>query len=92
MAMSVTMAAASIADALAHEGAVPLDGTPLRDGQFALTTRLRQASPIRRGDLVVVKSAELARPVVKRVIGLPGESVTIESGRVFVDGDVLGEP
>lgn len=64
----------------------------LRDGQLALTTRLRRLSPIRRGDLVVVESAELARSVVKRVIGLPGETVTIEAGRVCVDGDVLDEP
>ncbi len=30
--------------------------------------------------------------LVKRVVGLPGESVTIANGQVHVDGEVLAEP
>ena len=29
---------------------------------------------------------------VKRVIGLPGETVDIENGQVFIDGEALDEP
>ncbi len=47
----------------------------------------------RRGDVVVIRdpsgSPEL---LIKRVIGLPGERVTIAEGRVFVDGRMLDEP
>jgi signal peptidase I len=64
----------------------------LRDGQFVLTRRLWPFSRIRRGDVVVVASPELGRDVVKRVIGLPGETVAIREGSVSVDGRPLAEP
>jgi signal peptidase I len=47
----------------------------------------------RRGDVVVLHdpsgSSEL---LIKRVIGLPGERVTVADGRVFIDGVQLDEP
>ena len=64
----------------------------LRDGQLALTGTLKRASRVHRGDVVVVDSAEVGGLVVKRVIGLPGEFVTIREGRVSIDGRSLAEP
>jgi signal peptidase I len=64
----------------------------LRDGQLVLTRRLWPFSRIRRGDVVVIASPELGRDVVKRVIGLPGETVAIREGSVSVDGRPLAEP
>ena len=45
------------------------------------------------GDLVVFKpnGNENAHYHIKRVVGLPGDTVTIESGRVFIDGELLNE-
>jgi signal peptidase I len=47
----------------------------------------------RRGDVVVLHDptggSEL---LIKRVIGLPGERVTIADGRVFIDGVAIDEP
>jgi signal peptidase I len=47
----------------------------------------------RRGDVVVIHdpsgSPEL---LIKRVIGLPGERITVTDGRVYVDGTALDEP
>jgi signal peptidase I len=47
----------------------------------------------RRGDVVVIKdpggSPEL---LIKRVVGLPGERVTVANNRVFIDGVPLDEP
>jgi len=46
-----------------------------------------------RGDIVLLKHAE--RQILqnaKRVVGLPGETITIEGGAVFVDGVRLEEP
>ena len=47
----------------------------------------------RRGDVVVLQdpggSPEL---LIKRVVGLPGERVTIANGSVFVDGVAIDEP
>lgn len=50
------------------------------------TTRLR------RGDVVVFHSPDAGRRVVKRVVGLPGEAVTVGPGGVVVDGVPLDEP
>lgn len=64
----------------------------LRDGRLAPTRRLRRTTPVRRGDVVVIDSAEAGRRVVKRVVGLPGERVSIRAGAVRVDGRALAEP
>lgn len=45
------------------------------------------------GDLIVFKpnGNENAHYHIKRVVGLPGDTVTIQSGRVFIDGELLDE-
>ncbi|MBN1564320.1 MAG: signal peptidase I [Anaerolineae bacterium] len=46
-----------------------------------------------RGDVVVLESpAEADELLIKRVIGLPGETIMIQDGRVYVDGSLLEEP
>jgi signal peptidase I len=47
--------------------------------------------PVERGDIIVFHHP---RPplLVKRVIGLPGDRIRIEDGRVLVNGAVLDEP
>jgi signal peptidase I len=47
----------------------------------------------RRGDIVVLQDPTGGPiPLIKRVVGLPGERVTITSGHVYVDGVLLDEP
>jgi len=47
----------------------------------------------RRGDIVVLHDPTGGPDLlIKRVIGLPGERVTITDGRVYIDGSLLGEP
>ena len=49
--------------------------------------------PIRRGDVVVFwYPLDTSKSYIKRVVGLPGELVTIEDGHVLVDGKPLAEP
>ncbi len=49
--------------------------------------------PPHRGDIVVLKSPNRhSPPLIKRVVGLPGEEVRIADGRVFIDGKALDEP
>jgi signal peptidase I len=64
----------------------------LPDASMALTRHLWRTTQVRRGDVVIVRSRELGETVVKRVIGLPGERVTIRSGDVSIDGHALAEP
>jgi signal peptidase I len=64
----------------------------LHDGDVVLTRRLRETELIRRGEVVLVASAELGRPVVKRVIGLPGDRVDVCAHGVRLNSVDLGEP
>jgi signal peptidase I len=48
---------------------------------------------VRRGDVVVFQSVEDPEiDLVKRVVGMPGETIEIRRGRVLVDGRPLEEP
>ena len=64
----------------------------LQDGALVLTRRLDRRATLRRGDVVVADSRELGRHVVKRIVGLPGETVAFEAGQVHIDGRPLAEP
>lgn len=48
---------------------------------------------VRRGDIVVFKyPKEPDRDFIKRVIGLPGETLELRNKRVYIDGEPLEEP
>jgi signal peptidase I len=66
----------------------------LHDGQHLIIDKLsyRLHSP-ERGDIVVFHFPhDPSRDYIKRVIGLPGETVEIREGRVYVNGKLLEEP
>ncbi|TMR62729.1 signal peptidase I, partial [Streptococcus pseudopneumoniae] len=49
--------------------------------------------PPKRADIIVFRFPnDPDRDFVKRVIGLPGETVSMKRGEVFIDGDKLDEP
>jgi len=62
--------------------------------QFIIVSRLSYVlGDPERGDVVVFHYPEdPERDFIKRVIGLPGETVTIWGGRVYIDGKLLDEP
>jgi signal peptidase I len=65
----------------------------LRDGEFVLVNKLayRLGSPT-RGDIIVFRSTtEADLDLIKRVVGLPGDRVTIGGGHVSVNGQTLTE-
>jgi signal peptidase I len=51
---------------------------------------------VRRGDVVVFESppndGSATKDLIKRVIGLPGETIEAHDGHVFINGQVLDEP
>ena len=56
-------------------------------------TALLPIDPIRRGDIIVFKYPEdPERDFIKRVIGLPGETLELREKRVYIDGTPLDEP
>ncbi len=49
--------------------------------------------PIQRGDVVVFwYPLDHSKSFIKRVVGLPGETVEIRQGTVYVDGKIVPEP
>ena len=58
-----------------------------------LEERLLPIDPIRRGDILVFKYPEdPERDFIKRVIGLPGETIELKAKKVYIDGTPLDEP
>ena len=63
------------------------------DGQYLLVSKVDYMlhSP-ERGDVIIFQApTNLERDFIKRVIGLPGESIEIREGRVFVNGEPLAQ-
>ena len=47
----------------------------------------------KRGDVIVLRRpGRSTEPLIKRVVGLPGETVETRNGRVYINGKVLDEP
>jgi len=59
----------------------------------ALERALLPVRNIRRGDVIVFKYPDDPnRDFIKRVIGLPGETVELKAKKVYIDGHPLDEP
>ena len=46
----------------------------------------------RRGDVVVIDAPDQSEMLIKRVVGLPGETIELRNGQVYIDGEPLTEP
>ena len=64
-----------------------------KDGQFIFTDKIsyRMGVP-KRGEVIVFKDPKNPDiDFIKRIIGLPGETVKISEGRVYINGQVFDE-
>lgn len=70
----------------------------LRVGDRVLVNKMSyRLHDVNRGDIVVFErppnaSVSEIRDLIKRVVGLPGETIVARDGKVFVDGVALDEP
>ncbi len=49
-------------------------------------------TPPKRGDIVVLKYPGVKEDIIKRVIAVAGETITVHNGSVYIDGIRLDEP
>ncbi|HJX58932.1 signal peptidase I [Candidatus Woesebacteria bacterium RBG_19FT_COMBO_47_8] len=65
------------------------------DKEYLLTDKVKykilKESP-QRGDVIVfIPPLERDKEYIKRIIGLPGETVSIKEGRIIINGEILEE-
>lgn len=59
---------------------------------YPLREWMGDKEPIKRGDIVVLLYPEdPSKSYIKRVVGLPGERIEIEDGRLFINGQQMPE-
>ena len=63
------------------------------DGEYLLTDKISyRFNPPEHGDIIVFKAPRNEDyDYIKRIIGLPGDRVTVRNGQVFVNGELLDE-
>ncbi len=62
------------------------------DRVIGLRLAYRDSDP-ERGDIIIFKFPDNEKILyIKRVIGMPGETVEIHNGEVTIDGEILSEP
>lgn len=66
----------------------------LQNGEYILVSRVTyKTGEPQRGDIIVFSfPMDENQDLIKRVIGLPGETVSVHDGRVLIDGAALNEP
>jgi len=66
----------------------------LEDGEFVLVSKVNyQFGDVERGDIVVFHfPLDPEQELIKRVIGLPSDTISVQNGQVSVNGWVLDEP
>ena len=65
----------------------------IRSGDVVLINRLQyRFGSVRRGDLIVYRNHDTADSVyhIKRVIGLPGDTIQIKEGLIMINGETYG--
>jgi len=62
----------------------------IKEGDRIAVLRVHDLSKLKRGDIVVFQSDELSETLVKRLIGLPGDTVEIREGeQVYINGTLF---
>jgi len=57
---------------------------------YVLATKANE--PLSRGDIVIFKNSEKSIDVVKRVVGLPGETISASNNELLVNGKTIEDP
>jgi signal peptidase I len=65
----------------------------IKDNDQIMVTRVYNPSNLKRGDIIDFHSKELNKDLIKRLIGLPNDTVDVTTnGLVYVNGKKLSQP
>lgn len=66
----------------------------LHEGEYLLISKqTHKIWPLKRGDIIVFRyPRNLEKNYIKRLIGLPGETVELRGGKLYIDGELTPEP
>jgi signal peptidase I len=66
----------------------------LHEGEYVIVDKVSYSlRPPERGEIVVLKNPSPSAPdLIKRIVGLPGETVEVRSEGVYINGQPLSEP
>lgn len=63
----------------------------LHDGDLEFCIKANYCN-IERGDIINIRSSAIGEQIVKRVIGIEGDQISVQSGRLFINGVEMYEP
>ena len=64
-----------------------------RNGQINYANRLAYMwSKPQRGDIVIIKTTGERVTILKRILGLPGDRIRMQDGKIFINNKELNEP
>ena len=64
----------------------------LVEGEYVIVDKVSYVlHPPERGDIIVIKKTD-SPDLIKRIIGLPGETIEVHGGQTFINGTALTEP
>src|SRR6267142_5345839 len=99
LAILIILSSPALSCSLFNRGSVVFEGTSMlptiQNGQRLKTIRLDSQSrtKLARGDIVAFWfPKDPAKSYMKRIVALPGETVEIQKGEVWVNGTKLSEP
>ena len=62
-----------------------------QDGEYVMANKiLYEVGDPKRGDVIIFKYSD-TQDFIKRVIGLPGETVGLQDGNIYINGEILNE-
>ncbi len=62
-----------------------------QNGEYVAAQVYSPNSPIKRGDVAIYSTDSQGPDLVKRVIGLPGETISLINSQVYINGEMLDE-